>query len=167
MVVSSRSDPLPQQGSRKFAFPLAPLGGNSAALSDGRIRPFAEFTTGHSLAKVRQVNLGRGEGRLVSLLEQQVAERRAETRHRVLRAGTLQFDGGSVNCTVSNISNSGAMLNVTSSAGIPERFALILSPRGLRMPCHVVWRQQTLMGIWYDPIWRLGLNLADGTMAFE
>jgi hypothetical protein len=103
----------------------------------------------------------------VSFLEQQVAERRSETRHGVLRAGTLQFDGGSINCMVSNMSNSGAMLNVTSSAGIPERFALILSPGGHRMPCHVVWRQQTLISIWYDPIWRLGLNLADGTMAFE
>jgi hypothetical protein len=131
-----------------------------------RIRPFAEFTTGHSLAKVRQVNLGRGEGRLVSLLEQHVAERRAETRNRVLMAGTLQFGGGgSINCMVSNMSKSGAMLKVISSTGIPERFTLILSPDGRPMPCHVVWRQQVLMGVWYDPLWRLGL--ANGTIAFE
>jgi hypothetical protein len=103
----------------------------------------------------------------VSFLKQHVAERRAEPRHSLLRAGTLQFEGESINCMVSNMSNCGALLNVKSSAGIPERFALILSPDGHRRPCHVVWRQQITIGIWYDPFWRLGFDLADGAIAFE
>jgi hypothetical protein len=98
----------------------------------------------------------------VSFLKQHVAERRAEPRHSLLRAGTLQFDGESINCMVSNMSNCGALLNVKSSAGIPERFALILSPDRHRRPCHVVWRQQITIGIGYDPfgawdlIWQTG-----------
>jgi hypothetical protein len=116
---------------------------------------------------VPQLNLGRSEGRLVSLVEQHVAERRAETRNSVWRTGTLQFGGGSINCMVGNMSNSGAMLKVVSSVGIPQRFTLIISPEGNRMPSHVVWRQQTRMGIWYDPFWRLGSNLAGEAIAFE
>ena len=98
---------------------------------------------------------------------ERVVERRAATRDSVLRAGTIQFGGGSINCMVRNMSNSGATLNVTSSTGIPECFDLILSPDGRHMPCHVVWRQEKQIGVWYDPFWRLGVNLKVGPITFE
>jgi hypothetical protein len=101
----------------------------------------------------------------MTLLER--VERRAATRNSVLRAGTIQFGDGSINCMVSNMSNAGAMLDVTSSVGIPERFALVLSPGGRHMRCHVVWRQEKRIGVWYDPFWRLGFNLKDGPITFE
>jgi hypothetical protein len=75
------------------------------------------------------------------------AERRAAPRHRVLRAGTILIGNGSINCMARNLSSTGAMLNVTSSAGIPDYFTLILSPDGHHMPCRVMWRQQTRIGI--------------------
>jgi hypothetical protein len=75
------------------------------------------------------------------------AERRAAPRHRVLRAGTILIGNGSINCMARNLSSTGAMLNVTSSAGIPDYFTLILSPDGRHMPCRVMWRQQTRIGI--------------------
>jgi hypothetical protein len=68
-------------------------------------------------------------------------ERRAATRHRVLRAGTILIgDDGSINCMVRNMSNTGAMLNV--------RNKLTWNPRALQpdpvagrsahvLPCHV------------------------------
>jgi hypothetical protein len=46
-----------------------------------------------------------------------------------------------------NLSSTGAMLNVTSSAGIPDYFTLILSPDGRNLPCRVMWRQQIRIGI--------------------
>jgi hypothetical protein len=77
-------------------------------------------------------------------------EKRAATRHRALRAGTIQFGGGSTNCMVRNLSSTGAMLNVTSSVGIPEHFTLVLSPDGRHMPCRVVWRQEKRIGIMFE-----------------
>jgi hypothetical protein len=78
-------------------------------------------------------------------------ERRAATRHRVLRAGTILVgDDGSINCMVRNMSNTGAMLNVTSSVGIPEHFNLILSPDGRHMSCRVMWREQIRIGVAFE-----------------
>ena len=74
-------------------------------------------------------------------------DRREVTRNRVLRAGTIRFGGGSINCMVSNMSDAGAMLHVTSPVGIPEHFTLILSPDGHHTPCHVMWRHQVRIGV--------------------
>jgi hypothetical protein len=77
------------------------------------------------------------------------AERRAASRDPVLRAGTILIGNGSINCMARNLSSTGAMLNVTSSAGIPDYFTLILSPDGRHMPCRVMWRQQIRIGIMF------------------
>jgi hypothetical protein len=37
-------------------------------------------------------------------------EKRVFPRHRVLKAGTIEFDGGAINCMVRNMSNIGAAL---------------------------------------------------------
>jgi hypothetical protein len=49
-------------------------------------------------------------------------DKRASTRNRVLRPGTIQLDGGVINCMVRNLSSTGAMLDVASPVGIPEHF---------------------------------------------
>jgi hypothetical protein len=77
-------------------------------------------------------------------------EKRAAPRHSVLRAGTIQFDGGSINCMARNMSNTGALLSVTSSVGIPEYFTLILSPDGRHMSCRVVWRKEKRIGVTFE-----------------
>jgi len=74
-------------------------------------------------------------------------EKRAVIRNNVLRAGTIQFDSGWINCMVRDSSNAGAMLHVTSSVGIPERFTLILSPDGRHLACHVAWRTEKRIGV--------------------
>jgi hypothetical protein len=76
-------------------------------------------------------------------------ERRAAPRHSVLRAGTILIGDGSINCMASDMSDTGAMPGVTSSAGIPDYFTLILSPNGLYMPCRVMWRQQLRIGVMF------------------
>jgi hypothetical protein len=77
-------------------------------------------------------------------------ESRTAPRHRVLKAGTIEFGGGVIDCTVRNLSNAGAALDVTSPVGIPDRFTLVLPGDGLRMPCHVVWRKQRRLGVAFD-----------------
>ena len=77
-------------------------------------------------------------------------EKRGMARHRVLKAGMIEFGGGVIDCTIRNVSNAGAALDVTSPIGIPDRFTLVLPGEGLHMACHVVWRKQRRLGVAFD-----------------
>ena len=46
-------------------------------------------------------------------------EHRTIQRHRVFKAGTIAFGGSTISCTVRNLANTGAMLEVISQASIP------------------------------------------------
>jgi hypothetical protein len=74
-------------------------------------------------------------------------ERRAAPRHTVLKAGTILSGNDSINCMALNMSETGAMLSLTSSVDIAEYFTLILSPDGRHTPCHVIWRTEKQMGV--------------------
>jgi PilZ domain len=77
-------------------------------------------------------------------------EKRSADRYRVLKAGTIEFDGAATNCMVRNKSNLGAALHVASPVGIPDPFTLVLQPDGHHAPCHVVWRKEKRIGIAFD-----------------
>jgi hypothetical protein len=79
-----------------------------------------------------------------------MGEHRAIPRHRVLKAGTIEFGGGAIDCTIRNMSNAGAALDVASPVGIPAQFTLVLPADGSHMPCHVVWRTETRIGVTFD-----------------
>ena len=74
-------------------------------------------------------------------------ERRDKTRHRVLKAGTIEFGGGAINCTIRNFSDTGAALDVTSPVGIPERFTLVIQADGTHLACTVVRRKEKRIGV--------------------
>ena len=74
-------------------------------------------------------------------------ERRDKTRHRVLKAGTIEFGGGAIDCTVRNFSGTGAALDVTSPVGIPEHFTLVIKADGAHFACTVVWRKEKRIGV--------------------
>ena len=77
-------------------------------------------------------------------------EHRAIPRHRVLKAAVIEFGGGAIDCTIRNMSDAGAALDVASPVGIPDRFGLILPADGQRLPCHVVWRKEKRIGVAFD-----------------
>jgi len=79
-----------------------------------------------------------------------MVETRRDARHRVLKAGSINFCGGAIDCTVRNLSTSGAALEVTSQSGIPEKFALAVPCDGLHLPCHIVWRKACKIGVRFD-----------------
>jgi hypothetical protein len=72
-------------------------------------------------------------------------EHRIAPRQRVLKGGRILFGGGSIDCTVRNISDTGAALDVTSPLGIPTEFTL--EANGNQMPCRVVWRKEKRIGV--------------------
>jgi PilZ domain len=77
-------------------------------------------------------------------------ERRVIPRRRVLKTGSITVGGGAIDCTVRNISDAGATLEVVSPLFIPDRFRLFVPSDGLNRPCHIVWRKDRRMGIAFD-----------------
>ena len=77
-------------------------------------------------------------------------ERRLAPRRPVLMSGAIEFAGGTINCLISNMSISGAALEVTNSHDIPERFSLFFKTDSTRIPCHVVWRENERVGVAFD-----------------
>ena len=67
-------------------------------------------------------------------------------RWRTLKAGTIAFGGAGIDCTVRNISATGAALDVASPVGIPDEFTLVIEGL-LRRACHVAWRKSGRIGV--------------------
>jgi hypothetical protein len=76
---------------------------------------------------------------------------RVAPRRRVLKAGIINFGGGSISCTVRNLSDTGAAIEVESPIGIPASFDLvIIEAEQLRRHCRVVWQFQRRIGVAFD-----------------
>ena len=76
------------------------------------------------------------------------SERRLFPRRRALRGGRMVFNSASstINCTLRNISDAGARLDVASVLGVPDVFDLKLEGQP-RRSCEVVWRNSGAIGV--------------------
>lgn len=65
-------------------------------------------------------------------------------RRRVLKAGTITYEGGrgTMDCTVRSLSEDGAGLDVSSADPLPRRFVLRIRPDGVDRTCRVVSRTE-------------------------
>jgi len=78
-------------------------------------------------------------------------EHRTAPRRRLLKAGRISFGGGAaIDCTVRNLSETGAALEVTSPVGIPERFTLVIEADHSHLRCRVVWRKEKRIGVHFE-----------------
>lgn len=75
-------------------------------------------------------------------------ENRITSRHRVLKSGKIEFGGGTIDCTVRNVSDTGAALDVTSPVGIPAQFTLTTDGNHFR--CRVIWRKEKRIGVAFE-----------------
>ena len=75
---------------------------------------------------------------------------RAAPRHRILKAGSVEFNGGVVDCTVRNISNTGAALEVAAPLDVPDAFWLLIAGDHTRRHCRVAWREDKRIGVAFD-----------------
>jgi hypothetical protein len=78
-------------------------------------------------------------------------EQRDCRRQRVLKSGTIAFNGAAITCVVRNISLTGAALEVESQNGIPAAFDLIIAPGKFSEHCHVLWRKDKRIGVVFVP----------------
>ena len=84
-------------------------------------------------------------------MSKDIIERRVATRHRVLKGGRLAFrGGGGVDCTVRNISPTGARVDVANPVGLPDSFTLLIEADHVMRHCHPVWSHGTQIGIAFD-----------------
>ena len=80
-----------------------------------------------------------------------VDEHREVPRRRLLKAGKISFGGGAaIDCTIRNLSETGAALEVSSPVGIPERFTLVIEAGHNHLPCRVVWRKEKRIGVHFE-----------------
>jgi hypothetical protein len=77
-------------------------------------------------------------------------EHRATARHRVLKAGTIEFAGTKVDCLIRNISDTGASLEIKSPLWFPDAFVLVVTSDGSARPCHIIWRKEKRLGVAFD-----------------
>jgi len=78
-------------------------------------------------------------------------ERRIAPRRNTTLPATIVFNGGraSLPCVVRNVSESGAKLQVSSVAGVPNSFDLLVE--GHRpQSCRIVWRSLKEIGVAYE-----------------
>ena len=80
-----------------------------------------------------------------------MTERREHQRHRVLKRGMLTFNGGGgIDCTVRNLSATGARVDVASPVGIPDQFHLVIEADQFIRRARPVWRNERQIGIAFD-----------------
>ncbi|MDB5561092.1 MAG: PilZ [Hyphomicrobiales bacterium] len=75
-------------------------------------------------------------------------EKRSKPRRRVFKGAIIVFNErrSTIDCTVRNLSESGALLVVISIVGVPDAFDLQVSD-GTRHSCRVVRRTPTQLGV--------------------
>ena len=74
-------------------------------------------------------------------------DRRTAPRRRILKSAKISFGGGAIDCTVRNLSDTGAALDVISPVGIPDQFTLVIDSDNINSPCRVVWRKPHRIGV--------------------
>ena len=76
-------------------------------------------------------------------------EQRRQTRARTLKSARILFNDhrSVIDCTVRNLSPTGACLNVASALGIPERFDVMFDADQTVRPCRMVWHKEKQLGV--------------------
>jgi len=120
-------------------------------LAWARIRPTLTqeaiaIATQHAVELKRQQPVREGQPAAEETL-QVLENKRGAPRQRILRAGTIEFSGGTIDCVVRNISQTGAALDVASPMGIPNEFNLLISGDHASRSCQVAWRREKRIGV--------------------
>lgn len=77
-------------------------------------------------------------------------EKRSVPRHKVLKGATIAFGGNGVECTVRNLSSTGAALDIANPVGVPPSFVLVIEADQFIRRCRPVWRNDKRIGVAFD-----------------
>jgi hypothetical protein len=65
----------------------------------------------------------------------------------VVKGGSISLPGGIVDCTIRNLSASGARIELANPVAVPDAFLLIIKPEILKRTCEVAWREGLRIGV--------------------
>ena len=74
-------------------------------------------------------------------------EKRAAQRYRVFKGGTITFENSGIACTVRNMSDGGAAIDLESPVILPQSFTLSISRDNFARNCRAVWRNDKRIGL--------------------
>jgi hypothetical protein len=74
-------------------------------------------------------------------------EKRAAQRHRVFKGATITFENSGIACTVRNISDSGAAIELENPGLLPHSFTLSIARDNFVRNCRAVWRNDKRLGL--------------------
>ena len=74
-------------------------------------------------------------------------EKRAAQRFRVLKGGIVATDGGSIPCTVRNMSSTGAAVEFAQRVDLPPNFTLRIERDRFTRRCRPVWCDRRRVGM--------------------
>jgi hypothetical protein len=80
-------------------------------------------------------------------------ERRAVGRTRIRRNAEIVVDGRTVTkvqCTLQDVTNTGACLTLASTYRVPDTFELTFDQGRSRRPCWVKWRTHDRLGVAFE-----------------
>ena len=66
------------------------------------------------------------------------------------KGGVITFEGAGVDCTVRNMSDGGAALDVASGTMLPAHFRLSIKTDGFVARCRMIWNDGCRVGIAFD-----------------
>jgi hypothetical protein len=75
--------------------------------------------------------------------------RQPPARRRMLKSGKILLGKRPVPCTVRNISEIGACLEVQTTAGIPAIFDFLRAGEPAARTCKTIWRDNTRIGVMF------------------
>jgi hypothetical protein len=78
--------------------------------------------------------------------------KRAAPRHRTLKGGLIVLPGkmSTFQCTIRNVSDTGAMIEMASTLGVPQRFTLRMDDGGPDHEVTVSWRSDRRLGVHFE-----------------
>ena len=82
-----------------------------------------------------------------SCLGATMLEKRATPRHRVLKGGTIDYVGGRTICTVRNLSDGGAAIDLDERIDLPQCFMLVIERDQFMRRCRPVWIFERRIGV--------------------
>ena len=80
-------------------------------------------------------------------------EGRASERTRTFLKAVIEFNNGAakLDCTVKNISATGARIDIAASVNLPKEFNLQIPHRGEVLRVQMVWREKSSIGVSFLP----------------
>jgi hypothetical protein len=81
-----------------------------------------------------------------------IKDKRKSLRRPVRHSAWIALEGGQTHgCVMSDVSDSGARLDIDESKPIPDQFTLLLTINGsARRKCRVVWRKPRQIGVTFE-----------------